>query len=192
MEAQTVAVSGGLPHIPRSEGGVNAVPFMPQAEAGLDEMVAWATETITMFDPDFIIGPGSDGKPDYIRRWWVIPRNPFSNIYLHLTQRDDDDRALHDHPWSSRSVILQGGYIEVTPEGAFERLPGQVVERAADAAHRLVLRRDEDGNAIPCISLFFTGPKEREWGFHCERGWVHWRDFTGGSQGELVGRGCGE
>jgi hypothetical protein len=42
------------------------------------------------------------------------------------------------------------------------------------------------------VSLFMTGPKVREWGFACPKGWVHWRDFTGGENGELVGRGCGE
>lgn len=192
MEAQTVAAEARLPNVPRSEGGEYAVPFMPQMEASLDELVIWANKIMTTLDPDFIIGPGLNGVPDYIRRWWVIPRNSFSNIYLHLTQRDDEDRALHDHPWPSRSVILQGGYIEVTPEGAFERMPGDVIERLAEDAHRLVLRRDDDGNPIPCISMFFTGPKVREWGFHCPKGWVHWRDFTAGVQGELVGRGCGE
>lgn len=34
-------------------------------------------------------------------------------------------------------------------------------------------------------TLFITGRKVREWGFHCESGWVHWKMFT--SKG-----GCGE
>jgi hypothetical protein len=32
----------------------------------------------------------------------------------------------------------------------------------------------------------------REWGFHCPRRWVHWRQFTAGPNGETVGKGCGE
>ena len=33
---------------------------------------------------------------------------------------------------------------------------------------------------------------DSEWGFHCPKGWVHWRDFTAGKDGEIVGKGCGE
>lgn len=192
MEAQIAAAAWHLPHIPRSEGGVPAIAFLAQTYASLDDMARWAKAVIASRDPDFIIGPGQNGAPDYIRRWFIVPRNGFANVYLHLTQRDDDDRALHDHPWPSRSVIIEGGYVEVTPEGSFERLPGDVIERDAEAAHRLALRRDDDGAAIPCISLFFTGPKVREWGFHCPKGWVPWREFVDDGDTGKVGRGCGE
>ena len=173
---------------------------MERAEAPVDigaadlaTMMDWADAVMASRAPDFIIGPASDAQPvDYIRRWWIIPRNPWSNLYLHLTLRDDDDRALHDHPWSSRSVILSGGYVEITPEGEFKRRPGDVIERSAQATHRLVLHRDRDGQPIPNVSLFFTGPKERDWGFHCPQGFVPWQVFTGGKHGESVGRGCGE
>lgn len=157
--------------------------------ASIEDMADWARQTMAMRAPDFIIGPG---EPDYIRRWFIVPRNIFSNVYLHLMLRDDDDRALHDHPWASRSLILEGGYVEVTPGGVFERMPGDLIERTAEAAHRLILRRDAGGMAIPCVSLFFTGPRERDWGFHCPKGFVPWQEFTGGKHGEAIGRGCGE
>jgi hypothetical protein len=67
-----------------------------------------------MREPDFVIGADSPGGP-YMRRWWIIPRNRFLNIYLHQILRDDDDRALHDHPWWNVSIILRGGYFECTP-----------------------------------------------------------------------------
>ena len=57
--------------------------------------------------PDFQIG-GSVNP--YCNRWWVIPRNRWFNIYLHEFVRDDDDRALHDHPWWNISIVLRGGY----------------------------------------------------------------------------------
>lgn len=45
----------------------------------------------------------------------------------------------------------------------------------------------------PVWSLFAMGPYERTWGFHCPKGWVHWRDFTDPtSGGNKTGRGCGE
>ena len=36
-------------------------------------------------------------------------------MYLHLFLRDDDDRALHDHPWDNASFLLTEGYVEVLP-----------------------------------------------------------------------------
>lgn len=59
-------------------------------------------------EPDFYIG----GKGDpYMRFWWVTSRHPDRfKLYLHHIVRDDDDRALHDHPSASCSIILKGGY----------------------------------------------------------------------------------
>src|SRR4051795_6598747 len=90
-------------------------------------------------EPDFYIG----GKVNpYLLRWWVIPRNRFFNVYLHKFLRDDDDRALHDHPWVSLSVILRGGYIEHTATEVRRRGAGSVVFRRAKHAHRIELLRE--------------------------------------------------
>ncbi|MAW99884.1 MAG: hypothetical protein CMN72_09600 [Sphingomonas sp.] len=149
--------------------------------ATVAEMQAWADAQMVR-DPDFVIG-----APAYLRRWWIVPRNEKQNVYLHEGLRDDDDRALHDHPWANQSYLIRGRYREITPDGAFIREPGSLITRAATDAHRLEL---VDGE--PFVSLFFTGPKVRDWGFHCRKGFVPWRDFTAGVNGELVGRGCGE
>jgi hypothetical protein len=160
-----------------------------QDYASLADMESWARGMMASRDPDFIIGPGT---PDYIRRWWIVPRNESLNQYLHLTQRSDEDRALHDHPWSNTSFIIAGGYWEVMPIGGSSetqmlwRGPGDVITREATAAHRLII---PDGSY--CISLFATGPKVREWGFHCPQGWRHWREFTDQLDGASVtGKGC--
>lgn len=153
---------------------------MVPPSATLSEMQSWA-EQIMLRAPDFIIGD------DYLRRWWVIPRNEFSNVYLHDIRRSDDDRALHDHPWPNTSVLLFGSYIEHTPEGVFTRKAGDVVSREAEALHRLEVIPGERA-----ISLFITGPKIRDWGFQCPKGWVHWRIFTDPDDYSKPGRGCGE
>jgi len=149
--------------------------------------------------PDFIIG---NPQAPYMRRWWVIPRNRLFNIYLHNILRSDEDRALHDHPWWSCSIILSGGYIEHTPRGAFLRKPGMIRCRRASASHRLELIRDKDFRIIdgfvnslrPAWTIFITGPRVREWGFHCPQGWRHWREFIGVKEGEQrgdeIGPGC--
>lgn len=138
-----------------------------------------------MRHPDFIIG-GKDNP--YILRWWIIPRNRWFNIYLHQILRSDDDRALHDHPWWNMSIILKGGYEEVTPRGTHYRGPGSVVLRKATARHRLVL--PVRGGYSYCWSLFITGPRIRNWGFHCPQGWVPWERFVSKTDTGSVGRGC--
>lgn len=166
---------------------------VPLDYASLDDLAAWAAGVMADRAPDFVIG---EPERPYMRRWFVVPRNPFANIYLHEILRSDDDRALHDHPWSSRSLIIEGGYYEHLPlrgkfpypdEGTvrYWRGPGWVGDRTADQAHRLEL--PEGGRAV---TLFFTGAKEREWGFHCPQGWRHWQAFTGGENGEVIGPGC--
>ena len=59
--------------------------------------------------PDFVIGA------DYLRRWWVIPRNDSQNVYLHDIRKSDDDRALHDHPWPKGT--LPGGACRARSNG---------------------------------------------------------------------------
>lgn len=116
-------------------------------------------------DPDIVIAP--DGVP-YIYRWYVVPRNPLANVYLHVQVADDPERPLHTHPWENTSVILSGGYDEVIQETPpygrivmHERRKGDVIHRPASAAHRLLLPE-----GVPyTMTLFTTGPKTAEWGF---------------------------
>jgi len=131
--------------------------------------------------PDFVIGD------NYLRRWWIAPRNPLLNVYLHEINKSDDDRAMHDHPWANRSLIIAGSYREITPEGEFVRHAGDVVEREANALHRLVV---DPGRRV--ISLFQTGPVVRDWGFACPKGWVPWQEFVDSRDAGKVGRGCGD
>lgn len=144
--------------------------------------------------PDFIIGNG------YLRRWYIIPRNPFFNIYLHEFLGSDDDRALHDHPWFNLSIVLKGYYIEHTVETekqrqhftslgvpdllGYYRGAGDFKFRAPWTAHRLEVPEP------PCWTLFITGPRIREWGFLCPAGWRHWTKFVSTGDRGQVGPGC--
>lgn len=139
--------------------------------------------------PDATIG-GPENP--YLRRWHLTPRGDGPAVYLHQFLRSDDDRALHDHPWPSVSVVLDGSYVEHLGRGASRlREPGHVTEREATSAHRVELLTNHTTNALmPCWTLFLVGDRIREWGFLCPQGWVNWRDFTAGPNGELVGKGC--
>lgn len=128
--------------------------------------------------PDFVIGDR------YLERWYILPRNRFCNLYLHVIHHDDDDRALHDHPWHSLSYVVSGTLIEITKDCDHVRREGQIVYRSATLAHRLEVVRG------PVITLFLTGPRVRSWGFHCPKGWVHWLDFVSPDDKGQAGRGC--
>lgn len=136
--------------------------------------------------PDFIIG---DNKADpYLRRWWVIPRNSIFNIYLHNFLKDDDDRALHDHPFGSISLALSGYMVEKYLDGGIEReryvLAGDIIPRGGRFTHRMIV-------LVPSWTLFVTGPRYREWGFWCEnKRFVPWQQFVAKDDKGSVGRGC--
>ncbi len=152
---------------------------------------------VTRRPPDFVIG---GAERPYMLRWWVLPRNRFFNVYLHKFLRSDDDRAHHDHPWAfNASILLRGRYLEHTTRHGLpwcdERRAGDWKFRWGAAAHRIeLLPAPYDWSSLnalaPCWTVFITGPKVREWGFLCERGWVHWRDFTAPGDKGSVGRGC--
>jgi len=155
----------------------------------------WSKNYRASHKPDVIIG--ADRNPPYMKRWWIIPRNRWFNIYLHEVGQDDDDRALHDHPWVNMSYVIEGGYNEHTIEyGGIHRrvprLPGAIKFRLPSAAHRLELRGDK------AVSLFITGPNIRKWGFHCPKGWRRYEDFVtmetlpDGTVVSNQGKGCGE
>jgi hypothetical protein len=141
----------------------------------------WLTYWLA-WEPHFIIG--SPDNP-YMHRWYLIPRNPWCGVYLHKFLRDDDDGALHDHPWPSLSLVVKGAYIEQTNEGRRLYRAGSLIRRSATYTHRVEL---VDGK--PCWTLFITGPRCREWGFHCPQGWIHWKAFTAAGQPGQIGKGC--
>ncbi len=148
----------------------------------------WPFARVAARDPDFYIGGRAH---PYCVRWWIIPRNRFFNIYLHRFLRDDDDRALHDHPWDNCSIPLRTGYNEVMARGITRRRRRfGMYFRRAETAHRVVLLRGAGGVPIESWSLFVTGPVRREWGFHCPRGWRHWLEFVSERDAGDVGRGC--
>lgn len=152
-------------------------------------------------NPDFIVG-ADNPHGAYLLRWWLLPRNPIFNVYLHHFLRDDD-RALHDHPWFWCSLLLDGNYIEHTiGAGGIhrrqERATGSLKVSSPWRAHRVELLKVRDfvdtqpGNVWPisCWTLFITGPRLRTWGFHCPKGWVPWQQFTAAGNPGEVGAGC--
>jgi hypothetical protein len=149
-----------------------------------DWLINWAK----VRGPHFVIG--GHERP-YMLRWFLIPRNPVLNIYIHYFLRSDDDRALHDHPWINASILLEGSYIEHTIAAGginhrHEYQAGDIkVRLSGKYAHRIELHKG------PVWTLFITGPRYRRWGFHCpDAGWIHWKKFTATDDAGAIGKGC--
>lgn len=116
--------------------------------------------------------------PGYMDRYWLFKDFFGINARVHITYRSDYDRSLHDHPWDNISILQDGYYWEETfvfPPTTQRRLymPGDVIVRNAEVAHRLEL-------SSPVTTFFITFPWRRRWGFYTERGWVFWKDYMKG------------
>lgn len=117
--------------------------------------------------PDEIIGHKNRWRatrPDsppverpFLLRWYVGGEKHRGllgcNAYLHQFIRDDEDRALHDHPWWNLSLLLGGQYIEHTikPGGIHWRQifrAGDVKLRSPKAAHRVELTYGTVGDCM--------------------------------------------
>lgn len=134
--------------------------------------------------PHFVIG---NLHNPYMFRWYLIPRNHWLNIYLHKFLRDDDDRALHDHPWWFISFLIWGRYDEHTDSALIRRKSPSIAYRPAERRHRIALIDNK-----PAWTIVITGPKSREWGFWCPKGFVPWYQFVKRDNSGEVGPGCGE
>jgi hypothetical protein len=137
--------------------------------------------------PDFVV---ENPTGPYLRRWWIIPRNKWFNVYLHHFLQSDDDRALHDHPWTFNiSILLKGHYLEHRLGGKVRRRRRFIpIIRIGKAPHRVELIENK-----PVWTVFITGRVVREWGFYCPSGWKHWKKFVSTFEGgNGKGPGCAE
>lgn len=134
------------------------------------------------------------GDRTYMRRWlfpqrW-LPRffKALPGLRLHNIMASDEDRALHDHPFSFVTFVLRGGYYEHLADGTRTwHGPGSVLFRKADTLHRLELNvnitfaphryADDEAKEISAWTFVVRGPIRRAWGFQTDKGWVPWQDF---------------
>lgn len=87
------------------------------------------------------------------------------SLRIHHWLASDDQRYLHDHPWDYLTLIVCGGYTDISPETSDRLSFGSFRYRKAE--HRHTVRVDTGG----CWSLLLTWPKRRNWGF-----WIPGRD----------------
>ncbi len=129
---------------------------------------------------------GDQNGPIYLIRYSIFSC-PWFSIKLHRIMMSDDD-CQHDHPWSFVSIILWGGYFEVTSNdqkstpwivGFTSKWfgPGSVLWRPAPSPHSLMLPNEK-----PATTLVITFKKQREWGFITPSGWVKWTEYIRGGR----------
>lgn len=149
-----------------------------------EALIAWAM----MNTPSQFIGGRHDPylvRWEFFKSWWL-------SIYVHEFRRSDDDRAEHDHPAPYLTYVAANGYFEHRKGVRRWIEPGTWAFRLNPwAPHRVELA----GKApfiVPAWTIFIRGPNIRfsRWGFHCQKGWVHWRDFTSPTDSSTIGKGC--
>lgn len=124
---------------------------------------------------------------------WCVRKTKWLTHYVHLFQHSDDDRALHDHPAHSISIILIGSYREhFKGERVKRRLERHIYFRRATTAHRIEIPPSYIVDHFePVVTYFIMGRRHREWGFHCPNGWRHWKNYTQDVVGSsVIGKGC--
>ena len=122
------------------------------------------------------------GRPEcpYMRRWALL-LGLFS-LRVHHFYRSDDDRAFHDHPWWFVTLVIKGGYTDVSycpvckGYGGSDQATHCLVcsdtgtkldhltagsVRYRPALHQHTVRTDPGG----VWTVILTGPNRRVWGF---------------------------
>lgn len=123
--------------------------------------------------------PGNSPQGHFLDQVPLIP-SELENLYLHRYGRGDREEP-HCHPWPNATLVISGSIAEdVWVDGVMignrRRFPGDVVLRQSHHVHAIT------AVSPGTITLFATLPKEREWGFHTEEGFIPWADFRAWKQ----------
>ena len=114
------------------------------------KVVDWAKGYVMIEPCDF--------ESPYIKKWFIVPENSFSNVAIYYFLKSEDHGNFHDHSADMTSWVLVGEYIEHLPDGiSFKRKKGDMVTIHSTTKHRIELI-DE----LPALSLVFSGPVVRE------------------------------
>lgn len=108
----------------------------------------------------------------YLLRFYLKHSSPrFPGLYLHHFYRGDQDRDLHNHPWTkSVSFILAGGYVEERLPEEEKGKPNYKVQTRTVGPGTLNVIRSNDFHRVDLIgrstwTLFTSGKKVKDWGF---------------------------
>ena len=132
---------------------------------------------------------GQDGAHNslYLFRVKLTPKTPWGQLYLHIFNRGDHDRAPHDHPWAFLTFPLVGYTEEVWK--LVDMLSGPIIlmrQHTANSVKRFrfhyrpatyIHRVNDPAAGKKIVTLVWHFRKSREWGFWPDGTWVPWRDY---------------
>lgn len=113
-----------------------------------------------------VIGADPDDRSNPLLVRYILLRWRWLGIFVHKLCRSDHERALHDHPWTFFSLVLRGGYLEVTeqvgtyPVAKLWRGVGSLAYRPASWRHRVVIP-----SGRPAWTFVVVFKRVRVWGF---------------------------
>ncbi len=116
-----------------------------------------------------VIASCNKTKGPLLIRYFLLHTAPIS-IFLHHLMASDEDRALHDHPWTFVTMLLSGGYWEHTTTQRLWRRRFSILYRPAEWQHRLELDK-------PVWTLVVKFRSRRDWGFITKTGWQKWTAY---------------
>lgn len=106
----------------------------------------------------------------YMHRLQLI-ETPWFSVRLHVIRNHDEDKHLHDHPFSFVSFVLWGWYDErrgdsyVQQVRWFNKCPMHETHRIVAKSHRSV------------VTLVFTKGRARDWGYSVDGWWIQWQKY---------------
>lgn len=110
----------------------------------------------------FIFHSHSYGIATLMRIGFVLPGG--RKLLLHHFRPHHEDR-FHDHPWSFRTIVLWGGYIDESLAESIgsERLVIRDRLRFLSMRQRPALHAHRTACSGHTVTLVLTGPPKREW-----------------------------
>ena len=130
---------------------------------------------LVMLNPDGRGAPGKETMP-YLGRYFLFRLGKRFGLFLHIFYSSDPE-GLHDHPWPSGGIIIQGGYQELHHDGTMDWRPrGHICwYRPARTLHRIVIEHPHACGEV--MSLFWHTKRNRQWGYLEQDGtWVASQD----------------
>jgi|SRR6185436_1243939 len=105
----------------------------------------------------------------HFRRYRLL-QTPLFSIYIHqICQSDTDD--MHDHPWHFLSIILKGGYREISRSFPYfkdlkvvDYYPGDVIVHHLNDVHKISLLNKS------VWTLVFVFGRKKYWGYRLKDG----------------------
>jgi hypothetical protein len=135
----------------------------------LSKILLWFAET---FLPVRRI-PDRCGTGPYLDRYYLLGHMKSRYALMLHRFRAGDTGALHDHPWSFWTLILTGGYYELTPGKPIYKVmwfpPLSFLRRPYTWRHKVLLAVEpKPGLKSPpeTWTLVLRGPYRQKWGFY--------------------------